>query len=215
MVLEQRPQDVVEGGDALAQLLIGQRGHVGPVGADAHHVLTVGVVLGQSGGTDDLLDQPAAGALRELRVLVEVPLLALVAGNAGHVAEVLQVDGFRRHPRHADAEQPHQRHVDVQVAAEGREDVVVDRGVVEVVIPDLACDEGVPQPGSRLCWKPAEAFNGLIGSGKISPTFAREYRGNTFDTVSLMGHSAMRCLLSDKCFGVPVSFRNDARRLSC
>ncbi len=34
-----------------------------------------------------------------------------------------------------------------------------------------------------------EAFNGEMGSGKISPTFAREYSGNVFDGRSKIGQA--------------------------
>src|SRR5580700_10261866 len=53
-------------------------------------------------------------------------------------------------------------------------------------------------PASRLRWKPAEALSGLMGSGKISPTLAREYSGKTFDASSRIGQELIGSPLSNQ-----------------
>ena len=164
--LEQRAQHVVEAGDAVPELGIGERGHVGPLAADLEDQLAVVVVLGQAGGAQYLLHQPRACFGLVLGVIVEVAALAVVAGDAGHVAEVLPVDRLRAHPGDAHAEQPHQRHVDVQVAVEGRNDVMFHGGVVDVVIPDAAVDEGVAPPGLQVVLEARGRVERADGVGK-------------------------------------------------
>jgi len=143
VVFEQASQKCLERAHARDQFGVCERTDVGAARPDLVDLDAVGVVGGEISGTEYLLGEPGARLLLVFRVLVEVALLALVARDARHVAEVLQVDGLGRHPRDADTEQSHQRHVDVQIAAEGRQHIERDRLVVKVVIPHTARDECV------------------------------------------------------------------------
>ena len=151
MTLEKWAQDVIEGRDPIPQLLIGHGRDVRAIPADLEHFLAVLVVQRKPGCTEHLLGQPLPGLLLEHRILVEVPALAFITRDSGHVAEVLQVDGLRRHPRYACAEEAHQGHIDVQVAAERRQDGDRHLGlVVETVVPHLARHKRIPPTGLKV-----------------------------------------------------------------
>jgi hypothetical protein len=108
-------------------LLEAQLGEVGSLSHEASQLVAVGPQLGQvvdAHHPGQVLGEPAGVHL----TLVGGPGLLLVGRDAGHGAEVLEVDHLGREAGEAHAVDAGERHVEVEVAAQ-HHDVVVAVGI--------------------------------------------------------------------------------------
>ena len=172
MPAEEPPVQREEAAGVVDDLLIGELTEVWAARDQPIDLVTVCSQLGQVVAGEEVVEV-ALELRRELFVLVVGSGLVLVRGDAGHVAEVLEVDHLRGQAGRAQSVDARHRHVQVEVAPEDA-DGVGPIGV-ELVIRERARLHVARRARPR---SPADAMPmvddiGDTGSGITSPAFAR------------------------------------------